>query len=43
MKAFENGELRIFLGAKGKKVTGRWRKMHDKALHIRTVRQILSS
>ena len=42
MKVFENGELRVFLGAKGKKVTGGWRKIHDEALHIRTVRQILS-
>jgi hypothetical protein len=32
VKAFENEELTVFLGAKGKKLTGRWRKIHDEAL-----------
>jgi hypothetical protein len=32
VKAFENGKLAVLLSAKGKKLTGGWRKIHDESL-----------
>ena len=40
VQAFENGELRAFLGPKGKEEPGEGRKIQDEELHIRIVHQI---